>query len=354
LLPSSDANAVSSNSGFQLHSEKNGDRVSEQTPKVSKNVRRRDHLTDDSSSDENDSDEDNDVSTNGNSLLHLLKRIRGSNDGTMVSRGMDTDSDSDDAGNGSTEHETESVMDDSIDDSDDDDTSDDAPNSSSEEEARKSPITTKNAVDISGLTDQDPYEAHFSKPPLPQLDPSSENLKSKQLQIVPLTENIRKVDTTMLSSSVEVQLSGPLLEAWDSLENAISNKMGNAEVSNGRKLKKMDCLRKTWEEFTRGPYRHAREVLTRNWREVNKMALKRGGKSERTNEGDASSDSDVSKVFSSLQLVLYPAIARYADVLVTSETRQVRFFCYTTVVIELTPLHHLYCSPQFLIMSESR
>ncbi|KAL7519036.1 hypothetical protein ACHAWX_003832 [Stephanocyclus meneghinianus] len=328
LLPSSDTKSVSSNSGFQLHGGKNCDRVSEQplarSSKESKNARRRDHLMDDNSSDGNDSDEDNDVSANGNSLLHLLKRIRRSDHGNISTRGMETGSDPDDDGNGSTEHETESVMDGSIDDSNDDDTSDDEPNSSSEEEVRQSPTTTKNAVDISGLTDQDPYEAHFSKPPLPQLDPSSEKLTSKQFQIVPLTENIRKVDTTKLSSSVEVQLSGPLLEIWECLENAISNKMGNVEVSIGRKLKKKDCLQKTWEEFTRGPYRHAREVLTRNWREVNEMALKRGGKIKSANEGNTSNDSDASKVFTSLQLVLYPAIARYADVLVTTETRQNR------------------------------
>ncbi|KAL3789535.1 hypothetical protein HJC23_001343 [Cyclotella cryptica] len=324
LLPSSNTKSAVNNSGLQVHGRTIAEQPLARNHQVAKKVRRRDRLTDDSSSDDTESDDDNDVGRNGNSVLRLLKRIRRPDDGVNTPRGMDTDSDQDDASNSSTEGENESRMDSSIDDSDDDDTSDAKSNSSSEEIERKSPITAVDVKGISVLTDQDPFEAHFSKPPLPQLDPSSEKLKSTQLQIVPLTENSRKVDTPMLNSAVDVQLSGPLLEAWNCLENAMSNRTSNAEVSNGKISRKKNCLRKIWEEFTRGPYRHAREVLTRNWSGVNEMALKRGGKVDSANERNASNESDVSKVFSSLQLVLYPAIARYADVLVTTETRQNR------------------------------
>ena len=56
------------------------------------------------------------------------------------------------------------------------------------------------------------------------------------------------------------------------------------------------------------------------------------------------------KVFSSLQLAMYPAISRYADVLISCETRQVRnrrvtwgIFMYCTArLTHLTFLHHYH------------
>jgi len=108
----------------------------------------------------------------------------------------------------------------------------------------------------------------------------------------------------MLNSFVDVHLSGPLLDKWDSIEKMMSIQ------SNGTK-KQNKYIRNIWEQFARGPYEHAREVLTRNWKDVNHPFLR----------GSRGADG---KVFSSLQLALYPAISRYADVLMTTETYQVR------------------------------
>jgi hypothetical protein len=204
----------------------------------------------------------------GNSFSHFLKRIRHpEND-----EGMDVDSS--ESSDGESDH--------------------DAPS-----ETESDDESTDDAIGTDALPSQeDPFEAHFSKEPLPQLDDG----EKKKTKLVALTHHIRKVNTSMLHSALDVHLSGPLLDQWTSIEKATG-----LQSVNGEEAKKCR-VRRAWEYFAKGPYGHAREVLTRNWREVNQSYIRGNG----------------DRVFSSLQLALYPAISRYADVLMTAETRQVR------------------------------
>ncbi|KAL7510180.1 hypothetical protein ACHAXN_012507 [Cyclotella atomus] len=215
--------------------------------------------------DDGSSSESEDVDDNaGNSFSHFLKRIRQPEDTRMdVDSSSESSAEESEGGSSETESDDESV-DDAI------------------------------ATDVA-LPTQDPFEAHFSKAPLPQLD-VSEIKKTKDL--VALTQQIRKVNTSMLDSSLDVHLSGPLLDQWESIEEAMKMQSNGAKKSH---------VRRAWEHFAKGPFGHAREILTRNWREVNKSYIRGDG-----------------RVFSSLQLALYPAISRYADVLMTAETRQNR------------------------------
>lgn len=230
-----------------------------------------------SSSDESEDEDD----MNDNSFSHFLKRIRQPDNSRMD---VDSDESSEES---ESEHESETE-------SDDESIDDEQP-----------------AIVADAKLSADPFEAHFSQDPLPQLLDGTEQKQKNKL--VSLTQNIRKVDTSMLNSSVDVHLSGPLLDQWDSLEKAIV-------PSNGTKKQKSQ-VRRLWEQFSKGPYGHGREVLTRNWRDVNKAHIKGGVESD-------------DKVFSSLQLALYPAVSRYADVLMTAETRQVRSFCYLHILSE--------------------
>lgn len=209
------------------------------------------------------SSESEDEETNGNSFTHFLKRIR-QPDGSQ----MDVDSEY-----SSEESESEKE---------------------SETESDDESIDEQLDITADAKLTADPFEAHFSKSPLPQLDGDEKNRKN----LVLLTQNVRKVNTPMLNSSMNVHLSGPLLDQWDSLEKAVA--------SLGEKKPK-SLVRRLWEEFCKGSYSHGREILTRNWKNVNKALIK----------GAAD------KVFSSLQLALYPAVSTYADVLMTAETRQV-------------------------------
>lgn len=223
----------------------------------------------DSGSEESD-DEDN----NGNSFSQFLKRIQ-----RPVSSRMQMDFDE---SSGSEESESEHDL--------------------SASESDHESLDDKPVIITDASLNQDPFEAHFSKPPLPTLSDNEKTNKSK-LAMVPLAQNIRKVPTSMLNTSVDVHLSGPILDQWDSLEKTINaSNQTNKDKNHSRRI---------WEQFAQGPYQHAREVLTRNWREVNKSHL--SGKVKKSED----------RVFSSMQVALYPAISRYADVLVTNETRQV-------------------------------
>ena len=218
------------------------------------------------------SESEDEGKTDGNAFSHFLKRIK---------------------------HHDTRMVEDSDDSSEESESEDEQSESQSEDESidDDAPVTITDA----SLT-QDPFETHFSKSPLLQLDDKAKD-QNGGVQLVALVQNVRKVNTPMLNSSVDVHISGPLLDQWDSLELA-------AKDLNGVQSKEKKVVRKLWEQFAKGPYDHAREVLTRNWREVNKPYLRAKSSNE--------------NVFSSLQSALYPAISRYADVLMTAETRQVR------------------------------
>jgi hypothetical protein len=224
---------------------------------------------------------------------------------------------------------------DSEDDLEDDRDDDDMESDSDSEASASSSTDSEGNVDdtdetlgiSSGFNDQmearttaagDPYVAHFSTPaPAP---PQLDSLQSTK--VVPHTTGSScKVNTTPLfKSSVDVHMAGPLLDAWDAI---LTNHVTVAAPLNGKSPKKKQSnahTRRAWEEFAAGPYQHVREVLARNWKSVNRSAMKRSSASSGEDNG---SNRSARTEFSPLQLAMYPAIARYADVLISSETRQV-------------------------------
>ena len=154
----------------------------------------------------------------------------------------------------------------------------------------------------------DPYEAHFSKQPLPQIDSTERTNNNKSnSNLTPLIGKSVKVDTSsLLTSSMQVHLSGPLLDSWEALADSIPKKVKSKHI---------------WKAFTRGPQQHIRQVLGRNWNTINQSALKRGHQRGGSNS-EQQGENEIR--FSPLQQVLYPALSRYADVMISTETRQVR------------------------------
>jgi hypothetical protein len=265
--------------------------------------------TDDSSSDDGD---DGGTNRAGGSLAHLLKRIRRP---ASTHGDMDVSDDDDGTKTGSDDDEGEEEVDaSSSDDTESDDGMDDV--------SPKEDFDDVASTSTDGIF-QDPYEAHFSKPSLPQLDSLPSDGKSIQQQIIPYIGNSRKVNTTsLLSSSMDVQMSGSLLESWEEVDTA-------KNTGATTKKNKQKSSRKLWETFAKGPFLHVRQVLARNWRGVNKSVLKRYAKNNDKAEEDAPEDTTETKVgrlLTPMQLALYPAISRYADVLVTAETRQVSHY----------------------------
>ena len=248
-----------------------------------------------SSDEDDDSDEEmGGVDSNGGSLSHLLKRINGPKKSS--SRKIAVESDDDDDSN---------VNSDAASDDDDDTESVSSASSSfsnqshSDSDDDDMDMIAEENIDLPKGTAEDPYEAHFSKKPLPQLD-STINTNN----LMPHLAKSSKANTSsLLSSSMQVHLSGPILDSWETLTRSLPDKT---------KPKQM------WKAFARGPQQHTRQVLSRNWNSVNRNALKRSQRERSENENDIS--------LSPLQQVLYPAISNYADVLISMESRQVSVF----------------------------
>jgi len=247
----------------------------------------------DESSDEDDSDEEmGGVDSSGGSLSHLLKRINGPKKSS--SRKIAVESDDDDDSN---------VNSDAASDDDDDTESVSSASSSfsnqshSDSDDDDMDMVAEENIDLPKGAAEDPYEAHFSKKPLPQLD-STDNTNN----LMPHLAKSSKANTSsLLSSSMQVHLSGPILDSFETLTGSLPDKT---------KPKQM------WKAFARGPQQHTRQVLSRNWNSVNRNALKRSQRARSENENDIS--------LSPLQQVLYPAISNYADVLISMESRQNR------------------------------
>ena len=292
-----------------------------------------------SSSDDDESSSSDDEEMNGmnggtSSFATLLKRISGPSKKHKSSRDrMDIDSDGD---------YSDSNSDDDDDDDDDSDSSEDdaSEESDAELDQQQSDDDTEEEgsgtnTDIVVATAEDPYEQHFSRPPLPQLDSlttTSQQQKQQQL-VVPHAGNNRKVSTSSIlkSSSIDVQISGPLLDTFDNIVTTRHNSSNSTDTNNnGKKSNKKKqsstsqataaaATKQSWNEFALGPYKHVRQVITRNWSHVN------NNKSEKNKKNKMGDDDKV--IFTSLQTVLYPAISRYADVLICSENRQVSKVC---------------------------
>ena len=166
---------------------------------------------------------------------------------------------------------------------------------------------------------EDPYDVHFlGKWPkcIENSGLSSSRLQSTNGSIIPASA-LPRFDPSS-SSLFEIFLSGRLQSAWEKC------------VRDCRGLKFTDA----WMEFASGLYRYNRGVLKRNW-EANafsglresyhtNMVLNKGSGGENVEDGCTIVGCDKKRMMTSLQMTIYPAISRYADVLITSETHEVR------------------------------
>ena len=223
--------------------------------------------TDGSSSDESKEEDPRDNGNAEGDLNHFLQRISGpqsssntidyEDEGSNISDDDDeTQSESDEflsEGEGSVEEAESSGEGDSVDERD-------------IKEALQSQVAAK-----------DPYDTHFDEP----FDRANE----------PIGKKSQRISTaSMLSSSIDMQVTGPLIEI---LENVGSNEKDRSKS------------RKAWKALSLGPYQHVRQVLTRNWAGVNHLK-----------------DNKLKVPFSPLQLALYPALSSYADIMISSVTRR--------------------------------
>lgn len=149
----------------------------------------------------------------------------------------------------------------------------------------------------------DPYEAHFSKSTLEQSPPGHSNA----------TQCCLSPSLPFLKPSLEMQMSGRLLKTWEDILSNIADSSSWRKTKSDENTQNVIQTKRAWEEFAVGPYQFVRQVLTSNWKNVNKAALKR--RADRGNKWN---------VFSTMQMAMNPAVSRYADVLITSESRQVR------------------------------
>ena len=158
--------------------------------------------------------------------------------------------------------------------------------------------------------DEDPYDAHFSRDVTssPNDDPSSSSLDATTKSII-IPPSI--VPLCQSTGMMEISLAGRLLAAWEDYARV-------AIADDG-----------AWEGFARGPYRHVRKVLSDNWDVVNKSLLATSSSMRQRHKQLPNEDFGPTVVghlrdsMTPLQLAIYPAISRYADVLITSETRRV-------------------------------
>lgn len=218
--------------------------------------------TDGSSSDESMGEDPSD-----NSLNHFLQRISGpqsSSEMTVSNNGEDESSNND---------ETQSESEESL--------SGGEGSIAAESSGEDDSVDERDMQDAlqSHAAGRDPYDKHFNEP----FDRANEAIGKKS----------RRISTaSMLSSSIDMQATGSLIEILENVESI---------------EKKRSKTRKAWEALSLGPYQHVRQVLTRNWAGVNHLK-----------------DNKLSVPFSPLQLALYPAISSYADVMISSVTRRNR------------------------------
>ena len=263
---------------------------------------------DNASSDEDSSDDEISIDgsarersgmNGGASLTSLLNRISGPKDMNKNNTIAAADDNDDDG------ESEESSIDDAMESNDESETSmQQFDDENSENDNARQEVET----DVPS-TAVDPYEAHFSKSTMEQSESSQ-----SQATLSNATQFSHVPTLPSLKSSLEVQMSGRLLDTWGSASRSstVANYSSGRDGKSDEKKQNAIQTTKSWEDFSLGPYQFVRQVLESNWKNVNKAALKHTKNGSKLN------------IFSPMQMAMYPAVARYADVLITSETHQVR------------------------------
>ena len=252
-----------------------------------------------------DSDSDMDLSSSNNdaggALSSLLSNIGGkggSQKSKKKSRNVRTEDISDDEEEFSGDEDDEYMMDQDAhygveDDEEEAEDSDIDEESSDEDEEDNIDSDDEGPGASRG---EDGYAHHFGKAPLPE----SEEAIAKA--IAPL-QKLRKVPcgTSHLDPSLDVMLSGSVLDR-------LKNNDGAGNSSNAARV---------FADASASHYTGMRKVLAKNWKRVNRKALRRkvdGG------DGDEGKTGNEKKRFTALQSTLYPSLSSYADLHISAET----------------------------------
>jgi len=165
---------------------------------------------------------------------------------------------------------------------------------------------------------EDGFASHFNMAPLPESDDALAEA------IAPL-QKVRKVPcgTSHLDSSLEVVLSGPILDRLQ------------ATSPSGRDAGQ------TFTELSSGYYSNLRQVLTRNWKRINSKSL-RLNVDANNDLGDRSGNVNQKKRLTSLQSTIYPSLSSYADLQLTAESRENRHDIHNLLALHV--LNHVLTS----------
>ncbi|KAI2496500.1 Utp25 [Fragilaria crotonensis] len=175
------------------------------------------------------------------------------------------------------EEAEEDILDMAVDDNEDDDSEDD--------EA----VTETEVFEEIDSETGDPFSAHFSREVLPENEAA---LASRLIS----AQQLSTLSTPALEETLHFQLSKELSE------KIAVKPLENAELSQDQ-----------WSKIASGLFHYNRQVLKQNWRKVNRSSFKR-------NTDSLVSLSKDGIPLNGLQSVVYPALASYADVMVTAES----------------------------------
>ena len=270
-----------------------------------------------SSDGDSDADMESSLSDNGvgGALDSLLSSIgsRGRKRGDSHRRSnvsvdaMDDDSDEDDASTALNQHEDEQMGSDEEDEG--------VVEVSSDEEELDS-IDDDGDYGTTGSRSEDGFASHFNKAPLPESDDALAEA------IAPL-QKVRKVPcgTSHLDSSLEVMLSGPIL---DRLQDTSGRDAGQ-----------------TFAEISSGYYSNLRQVLAKNWKRINSKSV-RLNVDANNDLGDRSGNVNQKKRLTALQSTIYPSLSSYADLQLTAESRENRHDIHNLLALHV--LNHVLTS----------
>jgi U3 small nucleolar RNA-associated protein 25 len=135
----------------------------------------------------------------------------------------------------------------------------------------------------------DPFSAHFTREVLPESEAAISSLLIS-------AQHASTLSTPALEATLNFQLSTELVES------IAIKPLENAELSQDQ-----------WSKIASGFFHYNRQVLKQNWRNVNRSSFKR-------NADGLVSVPKGGLFLDSLQSVVYPALASYADVMVTAES----------------------------------
>lgn len=137
----------------------------------------------------------------------------------------------------------------------------------------------------------DPFSAHFTRQALPESAAATSSILTK-------AQDLSTLVTPAHEASLSFQLS-----------KGLAHNLGIKALDNAERSQEQ------WSKIASGFFQYNRQVLKQNWRKVNRSAFKKNA------DGLVSLAKD-GVFLNCLQSVVYPALASYADVMVTAESAE--------------------------------